>query len=231
VCAGVFVKAVSIAAHALGCTFDEQLDFIPMDFTGRERLHRLGSLTVSPSASPIEDLSPELMLTRRTSRLRYEPRQVPAAVIEEAREMAAAHGHVLTGSSDRRFVDDIVRVNQRTLFYDLDNPRVRAEIQSYLRYSEREARTKADGLSARCLALPGPLLRVLMGNYWIWKVPVLSSILKRVYLRSMRGVNQLVWIRGPFSDEREYTVAGRVMLRLWLLFTRHGLVLHTRSAR
>jgi hypothetical protein len=42
----------------------------------------------------------------------------------------------------------------------------------------------------------------------------------------MRGVNQLVWIRGPFSDEREYTVAGRVMLRLWLLFTRHGLVLH-----
>jgi hypothetical protein len=226
VCAGVFVEAVSIAAHALGCTLDEQLDFTPMDFTGRERLHRLGSLTVNPSASPIEDLSPELMLTRRTSRLRYEPRQVPAAVIEEAREMAAAHGHVLAGSSDRRLVDDIVRVNQRTLFYDLDNPSVRAEIQGYLRYSEREALTKADGLSARCLALPGPLLRVLMGNYWIWKVPVLSSILKRVYLRSMRGVNQLVWIRGPFCDEREYTGAGRVMLRLWLLFTRHGLVLH-----
>lgn len=180
VCAGVFVESVSIAAHALGCTVDEQLDFTPMDFTGRERLHRLGALTVNPSASPIEDLSAELMLTRRTSRLRYEPRQVPAAVIEEAREMAAAHGHVLTGSSDRRLVDDVVRVNQRTLFYDLDNPRVRAEVQSYLRYSEREARTKADGLSARCLALPGPLLRVLMGHHWIWKVPVVSSLLKRV---------------------------------------------------
>jgi len=226
VCAGVFVEAVSIAAHALGCTVDEQLDFTPMDFTGRERLHRLGALTVNPSASPIDDLSPELMLTRRTSRLRYEPRQVPAAVIEEARELAAAHGHVLAGSSDRRLVDDIVRVNQRTLFYDLDNPTVRAEIQSYLRYSEREARTKADGLSARCLALPGPLLRVLMGHHWIWKVPVVSSLLKRIYLRSMRSVNQLVWIRGPFADEREYTEAGRVMLRLWLLFTRHGLVLH-----
>ena len=226
VCAGVFIEAVSIAAHALGCTVDEQLDFTPMDFTESERLHPLGALTVKPSAGPIEDLSPELMLTRRTSRLHYEPRQVPADVIEEAREMAAAHGHVLSGSTDRRLIDDIVRVNQRTLFYDLDNPEVRSEIQSYLRYSEREARTKADGLSARCLALPGPLLRVLMGNYWIWNVPVVSSMLKRIYMRSMRGVNQLVWIKGPFSDEREYTEAGRLMLRLWLLFTRHGLVLH-----
>lgn len=226
VCAGIFVEAVSIAAHALGCTVDEQLDFTPMDFTSGERLHRLGTLTLSPSAGPIEDLNPELMLTRYTSRLRYEPRRVPAAVIEEAREMAAAHGHVLTGSSDRRLVDDIVGINQRTLFYDLEDPLARAEIQSYLRYSEREARTKADGLSARCLALHGPLLRVLMGNYWIWNVPVLSGLLKRVYMRSMRGVNQLVWIKGRFFDEREYTEAGRVMLRLWLLFTREGLVLH-----
>ena len=226
VCAGIFVEAVSIAAHALGCTVEEQLDFTPMDFTGHERLHRLGSLTLKPGLGTIEDLSPELMLTRGTSRLRYEPRQVPTAVIEEAREMAAAHGHVLAGSSDRRLVDSIVRVNQRTLFYDLDNPEVRAEIQSYLRYSEREARTKADGLSARCLALPGPLLRVLMGNYWIWNVPVVSSMLKRVYMSSMRGVNQLVWLKGSFSDEREYTEAGRVMLRLWLMFTQHGLVLH-----
>jgi hypothetical protein len=226
VCAGIFVEAVSIVAHALGCTVDEQLDFTPMDFTSRERLHPLGVLTLGPSASPIDDLNPELMLTRNTSRLRYEPRQVPAAVIDEAREMAAAHGHLLAGSSDRRFVDDIVRINQRTLFYDLDEPLARAELQSYLRYSEREARTKADGLSARCLALPGPLLRVLMGHYWIWKVPVLSSMLRLVYMRSMRDVLQLVWVKGRFFDERDYTEAGRLMLRLWLLFTRHGLVLH-----
>lgn len=226
VCAGVFVEAVSIAAHALGCTVVERLDFTPMDFTASNRLHPLGTLTLQPGPEPVEDLDPELMLTRRTSRLRYESRQVPGAVMEEARLMAAEHGHALTGSSDRRLVDEIVRVNQRTLFYDLDNREVREEIQSYLRYSERQARETGDGLSARCLALPGPLLRVLMGNYWIWKMPVVSGALRHIYLRSMRGVNQVAWIKGPFSDEREYTEAGRVMLRIWLLFTKHGLVLH-----
>jgi hypothetical protein len=140
--------------------------------------------------------------------------------------MAADHGHVLGATSERRLVDEIVAVNQRTLFYDLANPDVRAEIQAYLRYSEREAQAKADGLSARCLSLPGPLLRVLMGNYWIWNVPVVSSALKAIYMRSMRGVSQVAWIKGPFADEREYTEAGRVMLRVWLLLTRHGLVLH-----
>jgi len=226
VCCGVFVEAVSIAAHGLGCEVFEELDFTPMDFDGRERLHSLGVLTLQPSATPIEDLDPELMLTRRTSRLRYEPRPAPAAVTEEAQRMAAAHGHVLGTSSERRLVDEIVAVNQRTLFYDLANPEVRAEIQSYLRYSEREARAKADGLSARCLSLPGPLLRVLMGNYWIWNVPVVSSALKAIYMRSMRGVSQVAWIKGPFADERGYTAAGRVMLRIWLLLTQHGLVLH-----
>jgi hypothetical protein len=226
VCAGIFVEAVSIAAHALGYRLDAQLDFTAMNFTGRNRLHPLGTLSLEPSARSIEDFSPELMLNRRTSRLHFDPRQVPGEVIEEAREMAAAHGHVLAGSTDRRLVDDIVRVNQRTLFYDLDKPEVRAEIQSYLRYSEREARTKADGLSARCLALPGPLLRLLMGNYWIWSVPVVSGMLKSIYMRSMRGVSQLVWIKGPFASERDNAAAGRLMLRLWLLFTRHGLVLH-----
>lgn len=197
-----------------------------MDFSAGDRLHPLGTLTLEPAPEPIEDLDPVLMLARRTSRLRYEPRQVPAAVIGEARQMAAAHGHTLAGSSDRRLVDEIVQVNQRTLFYDLDNREVREEIQSYLRYSERQARETGDGLSARCLALPGPLLRVLIGNYWIWKVPVVSGALRHIYLRSMRGVNQVAWIKGPFSDEREYTEAGRVMLRIWLLFTENGLVLH-----
>jgi hypothetical protein len=226
VCAGVFVEAVSIAAHALGCRVVEQLDFTTMDFARRQRLHPLGVLTIEPATAPIQGLDPELMLTRRTSRLRYESRPVPAVVVEAARRMAAEHGHVLGGSSERGLVDEIVAVNQRTLFYDLENPEVRAEIQSYLRYSERHARAVGDGLSARCLSLPGPVLRLVMGNHWIWNVPVVSGVLKAIYMRSMRGVGQVAWIKGPFSDEREYTAAGRVMLRIWLLLTEHGLVLH-----
>ncbi len=120
----------------------------------------------------------------------------------------------------------MVRVNQRTLFYDLENPAVRREIQGYLRYSEREAASKADGLSARCLSLPGPLMRLVMGNYWLWRTPALGAVMRSVYLRSMRGVTQVAWLKGPFADERDYTQAGRTFFRTWLEFTRHGVYLH-----
>lgn len=45
---------------------------------------------------------------------------------------------------------------------------------------------------------------------------IVSSVLKAIYIRSMRGVDQVAWMEDPFSNEREYTAAGRVMLRIWL---------------
>ena len=225
VCAGVFIETVSIAAHALGYRVAEALDYTPLDFSRGDRLHPLGTLTLEPGGR-IDDLDPGLLLERRTSRLPYARRPVPAEALEDARRQAAERGHVLAGSSDRGLVERIIRLNQRTLFYDLENPDVRTEIQNWLRYSERHARTSGDGLSARCLCLPGPLMRLLMGNYWIWKVPVVGTLLRYVYLRSMRGVTQVGWIKGPFRDERDYTDAGRTLLRIWLVLTRQGLHLH-----
>ncbi|MBA3748895.1 MAG: hypothetical protein H0W96_15595 [Solirubrobacterales bacterium] len=226
VAAGIFIETVSIAAHSLGYSVAERLDFTPMDFTSGDRLHPLGVLTLEPSAEPIDDLAPDLLLSRRTSRLRYEQRPVPPAVMDEARRMAGNYDQTLAGTSERRLVDEVIAVNQRTLFYDLEKPAMREEIQGYLRYSERQARTPGDGLSARCLGLPGPLLRVIMGNYWVWKIPVLSAGLKQIYLRSMRGVAHVAWMKGPFANERDYTVAGRAFLRVWLLLSSHGLYLH-----
>lgn len=85
---------------------------------------------------------------------------------------------------------------------------------------------KADGLSARCLALPGPVMRLVLGSYWLWRLPLLGAVMRRVYLRSMRGVPQVAWLKGPFADERDHVEAGRAFLRLWLVLTRHGVALH-----
>ena len=225
VCAGVFIETVSIAAHGLGYRLEEALDYSPMDFRGRDRLHPLGTLTLHPQAG-IDDLDPRLLLERRTSRLPYERRRVPAVALEDAARTAAERGHTLAGTSDPTLTARIIRLNQQTLFYDLENPDVREEIHTWLRFSERHALQTRDGLSARCLALPGPLMRVFLGNYWIWKLPVLGGLLRRVYLRSMRGVTQVGWIKGPFAHERDYTEAGRTLLRVWLVLTSHGLHLH-----
>lgn len=226
VCVGVFVESVCIAAHALGFEVVERLDSTPMDFDAPAPLHPVGSLTLVPAAGPVPDLDPDLLLTRRTSRLPYDARTVPRDVLAEAAEEAAGRGHALQVADDPALVHRLVAVNQRTLFYDLENPAVRREIRGYLRYSEREAVRKADGLSARCLALPGPVMRLVLGSYWLWRLPLLGAVMRRVYLRSMRGVPQVAWLKGPFADERDHVEAGRAFLRLWLVLTRHGVALH-----
>lgn len=225
-CAGVFAEAVTIAAHALQFNVVEQLDYSPMEFGTSRRLHPLGSLTLEAANGPVDDLDPRLMLERRTSRLPYDKRPVPEDVVREAAAEAARRGHVLVSIDDPSIVGKIITINQKTLFYDLENPAVRREIQGYLRYSEREAVRKADGLSARCLGVPGPLMRLVMGNYWVSQAPGLGHVVKSVYLRSMRGVTHMAWLKGPFADERDYTEAGRAFLRVWLIFTKHNVYLH-----
>ncbi len=151
---------------------------------------------------------------------------MPDSVLAAAAAEAARGGYILKFEDDPGTVEEIIGINQRTLFYDLENPHVRREIQGYLRYSEREAARKADGLSARCLALPGPVMRLVMGNYSTWRTPGLGHALRSVYLRSMRGVTQVAELKGPFSGERDYTRAGRTFFRVWLEFTKHDVYLH-----
>ncbi len=226
VCAGIFIESVAVAAHGFGFELVERLDYSPMRFDSTQRLHRLGSLTLVPTQAAPPDFDPDLMLARRTSRLPYDERLVPADVLARAADEAARHGHQLKVSADPRLVEEIVAVNQRTLFYDLANRAVRHEIRGYLRFNEREALRHGDGLSARCLSLPGPVMRLVLGNYWLWRVPVVGSAIKQVYLRSMRGVRQVGWLKGPFADERDYTVAGRAFFRMWLALTEDHVHLH-----
>ena len=42
----------------------------------------------------------------------------------------------------------------------------------------------------------------------------------------MRGVRQLGWIEGPFSNPHDYIEAGRTFMSIWLFFTQRGVYLH-----
>jgi hypothetical protein len=226
VCAGVFIESAVIAAHHFGYEVDESLAFGQMDFTAVDRLFPLGKLHLRTAPTPVEDISADLLIKRRTSRMPYERRQVPDEIIAKLSAEATRHKHTLNVTADARLVHEVIQINQRTLFYDLDNPKVRKEIQGYLRYNDREARSRSDGLSAECLALPGALMRLFMGNHWIWGIPVLGGFARRVYLNSMDGVTQIGWLTGPFESVEDYTRAGRLFIRLWLMLTAEGVYLH-----
>jgi hypothetical protein len=42
----------------------------------------------------------------------------------------------------------------------------------------------------------------------------------------MRGTRTVAWIQGPFDEADDWIRAGRLLARLWLTLTRHGVQLH-----
>lgn len=226
VCAGTFAETLTIAAHALGYEVVASLRAEDMDFSGDDRLHALGSLTLTRQDGPVADLDAELILRRRTSRLPYDDVPVVPGALQAVAEEAARWGHRLRVTDDPAAVRAIVALNQLTLFRDLQSDPVREEIASWLRYSKAEAAAKADGLAAETLHLPGPLLRFFMGHHRWWSLPGVGALVRAISARTLRGVPQVAWITGPFTSNADCIRAGRLFLRLWLLLTEHGVSLH-----
>lgn len=231
VCAGVFLESLSVVARAHGFRVDERLDLSEMDFAAANRLHRFADVTLQPLEFTADErvdaqIALERFRTRRTSRRPYSTTRVPGSVLADAGRISAASGFDFRWSDDPARVKKIIHVNQATLFDDLQNDAVYAEIMEWLRFSRREAAEKADGLSAEAMLLPGPILRVAMGRRGLWEAPVIGPVIKRVYLNTMRGVRQLGWLEGPFDGPGDYIEAGRTFMRVWLELHRHGVVLH-----
>ncbi|MBW3606384.1 MAG: hypothetical protein KY460_16055 [Actinobacteria bacterium] len=225
VCAGIFVELVAIAAHAEGSDVIENLRYDDMAFDGSDRLHPLGTITLVPAGGPVPDLDAELIARRCTSRLPYDSRTVEPAALAQLDVEARRWGHRLATTTDRPVVDEIVRINQRTLFDDIANPAVRHELATWLRYSHEEAARRRDGLSAACLGVPGRVLHWFVEHHTWWSRPGLRDVARWLYLRSMRGVRQLAWITGPFATTADSVRAGRAFIRCWLLLTAHGVAM------
>ncbi|WP_022907990.1 hypothetical protein [Curtobacterium sp. B18] len=212
VCAGVFLAGLDVVARAHGFAVQERLDHAEMDF-GRldadpgsdDRLHRLGTVALRPRAATADDREAlARFLARRTSRRPYDATLVDESAIEAVSAIASAAGQRFRTTADRAVVEEIVRVNQETLFDDLRHDAVHEEILHWLRFSKRQAAETGDGLSAETMLMPGPVLRFAMEHRGLWEAPGVGGLFRRVYLSTMRGVRQLGWLEGPFSSPAEY---------------------------
>lgn len=227
VCAGVFLESLAVVAASEGFDLAVQLHLAPMDFGATDRLHHIASVTLEPGeATDLARQRRAAFDARRTNRRPYDSRPVPGDDLGPVRDLAAARGHVFGDSTDPMVVAEIIRVNQETLFDDLRNDAVHAEIMAWLRFSRAQAVATGDGLSAETMLMPGRLLRFAMGHRGMWEAPVLGSAIKSVYLRTMRGVAHVAWFEGPFATEHDYVEAGRLFMASWLELTARGVSLH-----
>jgi hypothetical protein len=227
VCAGVFLESLHVVAAGLGHDVVEDLDTRPMDFSSAARLHPLGIVTLQPRAVRPDDLErARVFRERRTSRRPYDDRLVPDAVVARGTAIAAVAGHTFRTTADPALVRQVVRVNQATLFSDLENDAVYDEIMTWLRFSRSSAAARGDGLSAEAMLMPGPLLHFAMRHRRLWRAPVVGAAIRTMYLSTMRGVRQLGWLEGPFARPADHIEAGRTFMRVWLALAAEHVHLH-----
>jgi hypothetical protein len=231
VCAGVFLESLAVVAGARGYRVVEALELSEMDFSSTDRLHRFATVRLEPAGhDAVSRAAAEARLAafrrRRTSRRPYDSSLVDDAILRDSAAIAESAGQVFRTTSDERLVTRVVRINQATLFSDLQDDEVYAEILHWLRFSRREAAESGDGLSAETMLMPGRVLRFAMGHRGMWRMPVLGAAIRWVYLRTMRGVRQLGWLEGPFAGPGDYIESGRTFMRIWLQLTAAGVFLH-----
>ena len=227
VCAGVFLESLAVVAAAEGYEVREDLQLSEMDFDAVDRLHPIATVTLVPQEVTAAAVARRAVFDRRrTNRRPYDSRVVPDADLEVVRAIAAAGGQDFRWNNDRDVVAHIIEVNQETLFDDLRNDAVHAEILEWLRFSERHARTAGDGLSARTMLMPGSALKFAMKSRSLWDAPVIGALMRWVYVRTMRGVRQIAWFEGPFAGPSDFLESGRLFMRSWLELAARGVALH-----
>lgn len=222
---GIFVENLAVAAHAKGFQLEPDYADVPALDSGAAGPALFARLQLVPGWDGA-DFDPELILRRRTSRVAYDGRPVPDAVLTELAAVCAAYGNAFISSSDAELVSWVLSLNRDTLFEDMTNPKTRREVGSWLRFSERDAAVRRDGFSPACLGFPGWLLYAFFHYRGIFELPVLRQAVRRLYFRTMRGTSTIAWFVGPFDGPDDWIRSGRLLARLWLTLTRDGLCLH-----
>lgn len=221
---GILNETLSIAAAPLGLEVEATYLDVKLDPT-KEGPQPLATLKLVKRSSP-ELLDRELIHKRQTSRLPYDGRRIPEAVHQQLAKIAEQYGHKYEYSDDKTEVDWVVRLNADTMFYDMSNREARDEVASWMRFSRKDAVKRADGLAAYTMGVPGPLMWLFANANWAFRLPGVYQLVRSRYEKGMAGTSTVSWLSGPFETSADCERAGRMMARMWLIMTQHGVYLH-----
>ena len=221
---GIFIESLSVAASNYGY----QLDFISNDariLEGPSSQKSLGNLVLS-----IENVTPdfdkELLKQRKTSRLHYQPFPVKDPLLYSLKKIAEQSDHTFEFTSDASRVEEILKLNRDALFIDLNEAPVRKELDTWLRYSNKEAETKKDGLWYHCMNFPGRLMRSFFHHPHLYNHGLIKKVIDKYYLNTMDGTKTIGWIKGKTETPSERIEAGRMLARFSLELTKNNAFMH-----
>lgn len=221
---GLFVRYMTLCAEACGygCTFTVKLPKLSKLKTSTPLYFASCRITSSVKA-PIAELLATLRF-RQTSRKKYS-QGLPEAVAARTNAIADEH-HMQLVKMNHADTHQAIWLNQRAVFDDMFDDAVRHELDHWLRYSKVEKETKMDGLAYDCMELDGRVMRFIVKYYKVLRMPGVSSLLKKYYLRTMSDNSDVYYLLAPFSNEQEAFDVGDAVMRIWTEIAGEGYFLH-----
>jgi len=222
---GAFIEISKIAAASLGFNLSYKYQLQPL-YPGGDHKTPQVIADLFLEKKDVKDIDASLILKRHTSRLPYNNLVVDSKIINELQIEAEKWGHNLTVRHDKEAIKWIVELNQSSLFNDLEDTGTREELKKWLRYSKKDAISKKDGLSSTAMIMPGWVMKGFFYHHKFWTMPGVKQFAFWVYGRTMRGIANIAWIQGPFVTVEDMLKSGQVLVRLWLIMTKHNVRLH-----
>ena len=221
---GVFIQHLSLCAKALGCEFGYNLQLPVQETLRGSGSVQFASFWVKFGTSEPDKPLHETLLYRQTSRKKYTT-GLDAALSERTIGIAEQK-HMQLFKMDKSGSHQAIWLNQRAVFDDMFDDAVRKELDHWLRYSKVEKETKKDGLAYDCMELSGSAMKFIVRHYKILRMPGVSGLLKRYYLRTMSDNSDAFYLLTPFSTEQEAYDVGVAIMQIWEAIAAQGYYLH-----
>ena len=221
---GVFTYHLSLCAKALGHKISYNFDLPPVGSLKGKGFVRFASCKITFGVDEPDKTLYTTLLFRQTSRKKYSE-----GLDEELSRRTisiAAQKHMQLVKMNRTDTHQAIWLNQRAVFDDMFDDAVRHELDHWLRYSQKEKETNKDGLAYDCMELNGRAMKFIVQHYKILRVPGVSYLLKKYYLRTMSDNSDAFYLLTPFSTEQEAFNVGVAVMQIWEVIAAKGYYLH-----
>lgn len=221
---GVFFRYIEQCATATGlkALLDVQLPRVEEMNSGKSLL--CGTFRIEQDSEGPDTGLMTALLFRQTSRKKYHEGL-------NAQDKGALEAIDTKKDIKLRFLDhtdsmQTAWLNQRAVFDDMFNPDVRDELKHWMRFDAKEKTTKKDGLAYDCMELSSASLKFVFRHYRILHWPLIKSLLRHYYIRTMKDDSTVGYVVAPFEQEDQSYEIGRRVMDLWVELSRREKYLH-----
>jgi hypothetical protein len=226
---GMFIESMNIAATSYGYkVMAQHSDEAALD-TESNGPKFFAKLKLVP-AEKQENIDPELLKKRRTSRQHYNAEVVSDTIIKSLQALATSYSYKLNYTSETHLIHEVLKLNSETIVQTAYEKAPRMELAKWIRTTDKESEEKKDGLSYNCMQLPGRLMYNFFNNHQKYETRWKDAYLRHYITHSASGTRNLAWITGPFENKKDWLNAGTMLQRLWLKMTEYNIYLQPLGA-